>query len=93
MSTFDDLSVVMALDAPRGVGHPMRDRLGLRVDATGSAHVMLLDNQTRAVAKLHSDGAGGGGVQVFKWDMDAKQVYVKTFTYDGERRHVNPFGQ
>jgi hypothetical protein len=93
MSTFDDLSVVFAMDAPRGVGHPMRDRLGLRVDPNGSAHVMLLDNQTRAVAKLHSDGNGGGGVQVFKWDMDAKQVHVKTFTYDGERRQVNPFGQ
>lgn len=93
MSTFDDLSVVFALDAPRGVGHPMPDRLGLRVDPNGSAHVMLLDNQTRAVAKLHSDGNGGGGVQVFKWDMEAKQVHIKTLTYDGERRHANPFGQ
>ena len=93
MGTFDDLSVVMALDAPRGVGHPMPDRLGLRVDPNGAAHVMLLDNQTRAVAKLDSDGNGGGGVQVFKWDMAAKQVHVKTFTYDGERRHSNPLGQ
>ena len=93
MSTFDDLSVVMALDAPRGVGHPMPDRLGLRVDPNGAAHVMLLDNQTRAVAKLQSDGNGGGGVQVFKWDMAARQVHVKTFTYDGERRHANPLGQ
>jgi hypothetical protein len=93
MGTFDDLSVVIALDAPRGVGHPMPDRVAMRVDPNGASHVMLLDNQTRAVAKLHSDGGGGGGVQVFKWDMAAKQVHVKTLTYDGERRHTNPFGQ
>src|SRR5262245_56254025 len=83
-STFDDGSVVLAMDAPRGVGHPMPDRLGLGVDADGSCHVMLLDNQTRAVAKLQSDGSGGGGVQVFKWDMEAKKIHIKTATYDGE---------
>ncbi len=73
----------VAMDAPRGVGNPMPDRLGLRVDPDGSCSVMLLDNQTRAVAKLHSDGEGGGGVQVFKWDTEKKQVHVKTDTYDG----------
>lgn len=82
-STFDDGSVVLAMDAPRGVGDPMPDRLGLRVDPDGSCCVMLLDNQTRAVAKLHSDGQGGGGVQVFQWDMEKKQVHIKTETYDG----------
>ena len=82
-STFDDGSVVLAMDAPRGVGAPMPDRLGLRVDPDGSCSVMLLDNQTRAVAKLQSDGKGGGGVQVFAWDMEKKQVHVKTDTYAG----------
>lgn len=82
-STFDDGSVVLAMDAPRGVGDPMPDRLGLRVDPDGSCYVMLLDNRTRAVAKLHSDGQGGGGVQVFQWDMEKKKVHVRTETYAG----------
>jgi hypothetical protein len=91
-STMDDGSVVLALDAPEGVGHPMPDRVGLVVYPDGSAHVMLLDNETRAVAKLHSDGRGGGGVQVFDWDMEAKQVRVKTLTYEGEERETLPIG-
>ncbi len=92
MSTMDDGSVVLALDAPRGVGAPMRDRLGLIVYADGSSHVMLLDNETRAVAKLHSDGKGGGGPQVFRWDMEQKEVRIKTLTFDGEEVQVSGFG-
>jgi hypothetical protein len=91
-STFDDGSVVFAMDAPYGVGAPMPDRLGLMVYPDGSAHVMLIDNQTRAVTKLQSDGNGGGGVQVFKWDMDAKQIHVRTLLYDGDQRESLPMG-
>ena len=91
-STFDDGSVVFAMDAPHGVGDPMPDRLGLTVSADGAADVMLIDNQTRAVAKLLSDGAGGGGIQVFKWDMDARQIHVRTVTYDGDQRETVPMG-
>jgi len=91
-TTFDDGSVVFAMDAPHGVGDPMPDRLGLTVAPDGSADVMLIDNQTRAVAKLVSDGSGGGGVQVFKWDMDAKQIHVRTVTYDGDQRETMPMG-
>lgn len=83
-STLDDGSVVLAMDAPHGVGAPMPDRIGLVVWPDGSSYVMLLDNQTRAVAKLHSDGEGGGGVQVFEWDVPSKEVHVKTLTFDGE---------
>jgi hypothetical protein len=86
MSTMDDGGVVMALDAPMGVGSPMRDRIGLVVNPDGSSHVMLIDNETRAVAKLHSDGKGGGGVQVFKWEESPSVVRIRTLTYDGERR-------
>jgi hypothetical protein len=85
MTTMDDGSVVLALDAPDGVGAPMRDRLGMVVGADGSSYIMLIDNQTRAVAKLYSDGKGGGGPQVFKWEPDKKQVQVKTLTYDGDK--------
>jgi hypothetical protein len=80
------------MDAPLGVGAPMRDRIGLKVHPDGSAYVMLIDNQTRAVAKLQSDGAEGG-VQVFKWDMDAKQIHIRTLTFDGDVRDSVPFGQ
>jgi hypothetical protein len=90
-TTMADGSVVLAMDAPVGTGAPMRDRIGLKVHPDGSAYVMLIDNQTRAVAKLESDGAGGG-VQVFKWDMDAKQIHIRTLTYDGDVRDSVPFG-
>lgn len=89
--TMGDGSVVLGMDAPRGVGAPMRDRIGLKVAPDGSAYVMLIDNQTRAVAKLESDGAAGG-VQVFKWDMLAKQTHIRTLTYDGDLRDSVSFG-
>lgn len=92
LATFDDGSVVFAMDAPNGIGAPMPDRLGLTVSPDGSADVMLIDNQTRAVVKLVSDGTGGGGVQTFKWDMGAKQIHVKTLTYDGEHNEVLAMG-
>lgn len=85
MSTFDDDSVVLALDAPVGVGSPMRDRVAMSVYPNGAADVMVIDNQTRAVAKLASDAEGNGGPMLFKWDMEAMQMHVKTLTFDGER--------
>jgi hypothetical protein len=68
-STMEDGSVVFAMDAPAGIGAPMRDRLGMVVGDAGQASIMLIDNQTRGVAGLYSDGSGGGGLQVYKWDM------------------------
>jgi hypothetical protein len=85
-STMADGSVVLGLDAPVGVGAPMRDRIGLKVMPDGAAYVMLIDNQTRAVAKLQSDGEGGGGVQVFKWDMPARRIHIRTMMFDGDVR-------
>lgn len=90
-STMADGSVVLAMDAPAGVGAPMRDRIGLKVSPDGSAYVMLIDNQTRAVAKMESDGTEGG-VQVFEWDMEAEQIHIRTLTYDGDVRESVPFG-
>jgi len=92
-STFDDGSVVLGMDAPGGVGAAMPDRIGLVVYPDGSAHVMLIDNETRAVVKLASDGNGGGGVQTFRWDMDAKQIHIRTTTFDGDERTTAPMGQ
>lgn len=83
-STMDDGSVVLGIDAPVGAGAPMRDRIGLVVGAKGQASIMLIDNQTRGVVQLASDGDGGGGVQFYKWETDEGKVHVKTLTYDGE---------
>jgi hypothetical protein len=85
-STTANGRVTLGLDAPMGVGSPMRDRIGLVVERDGSSYVMLIDNETRAVAKLHSDGKGGGGVQTFKWERADRLVRIRTTTYDGERR-------
>ena len=90
-STMADGSVVLGLDAPRGVGAAMPDRIGLKVYADGSGHVMLIDNQTRAVAKLESDGQSGG-VVVYKWDMNAKRIHRRMVTFDGDVRDSVPFG-
>src|SRR5262245_24218552 len=50
-STMDDLSVVLGMDAPHGVGAPMRDRIGLQVDADSSASVGLIDNAQATLAR------------------------------------------
>jgi hypothetical protein len=59
----------------------------------GLAYVMLINNETRAVAKLHSDAAGGGGVQVFKWDTIAKRVDIWTLVFAGDVRDSEALGQ
>jgi len=92
-SSLADGSVVLGLDAPAGVGAAMSERIGIKVEPDGTAHMMLMDNQTRAVAKLHSDGTGDGGVQVFRWDMAAKRIHVRTLVFDGDRRDSVEFGE
>ena len=85
-STFDDGSVGIGLDAPVGVGAPMRDRIGLKVFPNGASYVMLIDNETGAVARLISEvgPSGARGVQVFKWA--GSRPYVRTIGYDGDVR-------
>ena len=75
---------------PRTVWHPMGERLSLAVDADGSSGVMLLDSQTGPVARLLSDGNGGGGVQVFQVDMKGKKILVRTVIYGGDRLETVP---
>ena len=92
LGTFEDGSVVMALDAPSGVGNPMRDRIGMGVWPDGSSHLILLDNQTKGVVKLYSDGTEKGGVQVFAWDDSARVVSTKTITFAGEEVEQEKYG-
>lgn len=54
---------------------------------------MLIDNETRAVTKLQSDGDGGGGVPMSKWDLEERKLHIRTITYDGDIRESKPFGQ
>ncbi len=69
---------------PDAVGHG-------GADAARGVEGMLLDNETRAVVKLYSDGNGGGGPQLFKWDLDKKKVHIKTILYDGEDLQTTGF--
>ena len=82
--TFDDLSVVLALDAPLGVGAPMRDRIGLVVDADGSADVRLIDNKTTVPVRLSTDAEGGGGLEVIGYDLEARKATIRRLSFDGE---------
>ena len=92
-STFDDGSVVFAMDAPGGVGSPMRDRLGLVVWPDGSSYVMLIDNETKGVVKLTSDGAGKGGLQVFDWNDSTRKVNIRTLNYGKDEFTSMSYGE
>lgn len=93
--TYDDDRVGLALDAGVGAGYDdsLCDRLGLSVSADGAASVLLTDNLTRGVVRLHSDGNGGGGVQTMKWDMEARRIHLRTSTYDGDVLSEQAFGE
>ncbi|MFG6086337.1 hypothetical protein ACEU0C_003782 [Stenotrophomonas indicatrix] len=92
LSTFEDGSTALALDAPLGMGDARwRDRAGLRVDADGSAQLLLTDNLTRGVVRLHSKGSGGGGMDTFRWDMSNGTLHTRTLTYDGDERSQRAF--
>ena len=85
MGTFDDGQASMALDAPVGVGSTMRDRIGMVVAKNGATQFMLIDNLTRGIVRLTSDGNGNGGLDLLKWDMEAKKVHIRSLNYDGEK--------
>ena len=76
MSTFDD------------VGAKPRDRIGMSVDADGSATLLLTGNDTGGVVRLVSDGRGGGGVQLIQGDAKNRQIHLRTLDFDGEQRET-----
>jgi len=92
-ATMDDLSVVLGMDAPHGVGAPMRDRIGLQVDADGSASVGLIDNKTQIPVRLQSDAAGGGGLEFIGYDLERKVATIKRLAFAGESRREIPLGE
>ena len=94
MATHGDGLVGLALDAPVGKGEDhLRDRLSLRVDAEGAAQVLLTDNMTRGIVGLLSDGTGNGGVETYRWDMDANLIHRRYITFDLDERQQRPLGE
>ena len=88
ISTMEDQSVVLGMDAPAGVGASMRDRLGLVVGPDGSARIDLINNQTKIPVRLVSDTDGTGGVEFFQYDLDAGEVKITRLNYDGSSQRV-----
>jgi hypothetical protein len=92
LSTFEDLSVVLGLDAPAGVGAPMRDRIGLVVGANGAAAVDLIDNTTSITVRLTSDAEGGGGLEFFDYDLEQREVEITRVNHEGEAKRTMKLG-
>jgi hypothetical protein len=92
LSTMDDGSVVLGLDAPVGVGSPMRDHIGMVVAPDGSARIDLINNETLLPVRLVSDADGTGGVEFFKYDLDKRECTVRRLSEAGESTRVLPLG-
>lgn len=81
--TMADGSVAMALDAPAGVGAAMPDRIGMLVRPDGSSLLLVNDNGGNEAVTLFADPTGSG-LQTFRHDRAAKQVRIKTLSFEGE---------
>jgi hypothetical protein len=92
MSTFEDGRVTMALDAPVGVGSPMRDRLGLAVYKDGGAALMLNNNDTGVPVRLVANAEGGGGLELINFDHETKTAHIRRLTHSEDVRQELPFG-
>lgn len=90
LGTMDDLSAVIALDAPVGVGGPMRDRVGMMVSPDGSAQIVVIDNQMQAAARLASGPKGGGWLEVYGYDAESKQGTLRRVTHAGDEASQLP---
>jgi hypothetical protein len=93
MSTFDDGTVALALDAPMGVGSPMRDRLGLMVGANGAAAISLINNQTSVPVRIVTDESGSGGVEFIDYDLTERKAFIRRLSFDGESTREMSLGQ
>lgn len=84
ITTMEDGSAVIALDAPLGVGSPMRDRLGMKVYSNGAAAISIINNQTGIPVRLISDADGTGGVEFIDYDLEARMAIIKRISFNGE---------
>jgi hypothetical protein len=92
LGTFADGSVLLALDAPAGVGAPMRDRAAISVAANGSASVWLIDNTTGVPVRLVTDPEGGGGLEFLTYDLERREFTVTRQDAEGTSRSVRSLG-
>lgn len=92
VSTMDDMSVVLGMDAPRGVGSPMPDRIGLAVGADGAARIDLIDNRTMIPVRLVADASGTGGVEFFDYDVEKLKVTITRLDSSGEHKREESLG-
>lgn len=89
-SVSDDGAVVLGLDAPLGVGSPMRDRLALIVTADGAAEVRMLGNDTGIPVRLVTDPDGKGGLEFLDYDLEERTVSVERVTFGGSSTNTFP---
>ena len=89
-STMESGRVVIGMDAPAGVGAPMRDRIGLFVDPDGSACIEVLDNRTAIPVRIVTEAKGGGAIEFIDYDRAKSQVHVKRETFAGSQVTDHP---
>ena len=93
MVTFDDGSAVLALDAPAGVGAPMRDRAAMMVGPDGGAVIQVLDNETAVPVRLVADPAGGGGLEFLDYDLENRRYTVIRQSASGTQETERELGR
>lgn len=93
MVTFDDGTAVLALDAPAGVGAPMRDRAAIVVGADGSSIIKLVDNRTAVPVRLVADPDGGGGIEFLDYDLENHKYTVLRRDATGTKETEHDLGQ
>jgi hypothetical protein len=93
LGTMDDLSAVMALDAPVGVGSAMRDRAGIMVSPDGTAQIVVIDNRSEAPARLFTEPSGGGGLELADTDAATKLSRTRRCMAAGDKLNEAPAGR
>lgn len=90
--TLNSGEVVLGMDAPHGVGAPMRDRIGLIVGTDGGAEVRLIDNRTAIPVRLVSRPGGESGIEFLDADLEERVIRTRRLGFDGESRSEQKIG-
>jgi len=79
VSHFSDGRIVMGFDAPPGVGHSMRDRLGMGVGATGHPFFMMLNNDTTSPLRFFTTDDNEAWIEFIDWDRSGEAPTVRGY--------------
>ena len=91
LSVMDDGTVGLGLDAPLGVGSPMRDRLAMGVNALGQAYFMMINNDTAVPVRLLVDDSGVGKIEFLgDYDTEANKLRYRRLGLDGDEEGEIP---